>query len=69
MGRKIRPPRFKTMLPSGRGIMYVRQSTEVQVSKNADSSTHQRDRAEYARLWGWPEHTIKPTTEETGRNG
>ncbi len=48
---------------------YTRQSTPRQVSNDTGSLASQRNQAEYARLWGWPESSITIIPEKAGGDG
>ncbi|MCK7483946.1 MAG: recombinase family protein [Candidatus Moduliflexus flocculans] len=50
-------------------IVYLRQSSPRQVEENTGSTDFQRDQADYARQWGWPENAIEIIDEDLGLSG
>ena len=50
-------------------VVYVRQSTEIQVRDNTGSADFQRSLAETARSYGWPDSQILIIDEDLGRSG
>lgn len=52
-----------------KAIVYLRQSTEVQVRKNDGSTAYQRDQATFPRMWGWADADIEIVDEDLGRSG
>lgn len=54
---------------SRKAIVYLRQSTEVQVRENDGSTAYQRDQAAWPRAWGWADADIEIVDEDLGRSG
>lgn len=52
-----------------RAVIYVRQSTMEQVRHNVGSTDFQKNQAELARHYGWPDHLIQIVDEDLGRSG
>ena len=50
-------------------VVYVRQSTEIQVGQNTGSTEFQRGLAEIARSYGWPDSQIEIIDDDLGRSG
>ncbi len=50
-------------------LIYLRQSTEVQVRNNQGSTDHQRSQVDVARSKGWPAESIVVIDEDLGRSG
>ena len=50
-------------------LIYVRQSTLMQVHHNTASTAHQYDLAQRARDLGWPEQHIRVIDQDQGRSG
>ena len=50
-------------------VIYIRQSTEEQVRKNAGSTDFQRNLAAVARSYGWTDAQIQVIDEDLGRSG
>jgi DNA invertase Pin-like site-specific DNA recombinase len=50
-------------------LVYLRQSTPVQVKENQGSTEYQRDQARFPREWGWPEDLIQVIDEDLGQSG
>ena len=49
--------------------IYLRQSTEIQVSRNRGSTAYQRQQEKVARALGWPQHLIKIADRDLGKSG
>jgi len=64
-----RPYQIKALHLGRRAIVYLRQSTELQVRVNQGSTTHQRDQVRFPREWGWPQDAIEIVDEDLGRSG
>lgn len=52
-----------------KAIVYVRQSSEVQVRLNQGSTEAQRDQRELAQRLGWPEDAIEVVDDDLGLSG
>jgi DNA invertase Pin-like site-specific DNA recombinase len=52
-----------------RAVVYVRQSTALQVAGNVESAARQYALRERAVVLGWPSAAISVVDEDTGRSG
>ena len=50
-------------------LVYVRQSTLMQVRDNTASTTRQYQLAQHAQALGWPEHLVVVIDQDQGRSG
>ncbi len=50
-------------------LVYPRQSTPEQVRENTGSTAEQRELADLARQWGWPEDRIVILDADLGKSG
>lgn len=64
-----RPPEIRTAHLQKLAVVYARQSSPEQVRNHTGSAAAQRDLAELARRWGWPEARIRVIDSDLGLSG
>jgi len=62
-------PLITTQHLTRRALIYIRQSSLDQVERNTGSQAFQRNQADLARAYGWPEELIEVIDEDLGRSG
>lgn len=65
----MRPPLITASHLMRQALVYLRQSTPIQVEENQGSTEHQRDQARFPREWGWPDGLVEIIDEDLGRSG
>ncbi len=65
----LRPPQIRASHLQKRAIVYLRQSTALQVREHTGSTAAQRELANLPRLWGWPESRIEVIDDDLGLSG
>ena len=68
-GTLLTNPLITTQHLTRRAVIYVRQSSLDQVERNTGSQAFQRNQADLARAYGWPEELIEVIDEDLGRSG
>jgi DNA invertase Pin-like site-specific DNA recombinase len=68
-GTLLTNPLITTQHLTRKALIYVRQSSVDQVERNTGSQAFQRNQADLARAYGWPEELIEVIDEDLGRSG
>ena len=69
MNTLIATPKLREDHLQRQALIYIRQSTLLQVRDNTGSTTRQYDLARRAQELGWPEHRITVIDQDQGRSG
>jgi DNA invertase Pin-like site-specific DNA recombinase len=69
MSPRLAPPKIRTEHLDRQALIYVRQSTPMQVRDNIGSSARQYDLARRAEQFGWPKEHIHVIDQDQGHSG
>jgi DNA invertase Pin-like site-specific DNA recombinase len=69
MSARLAPPKIRTEHLDREALIYVRQSTPIQVRDNIASTARQYDLARRAELFGWPKEHIHVIDQDQGHSG
>ena len=69
MSSRLSPPKIRPEHLDRHALIYVRQSTPMQVRDNTASTARQYDLARCADRFGWPEQHIKVIDQDQGHSG
>jgi len=64
-----RPREIKATHLARTAVVYMRQSTELQLRENVGSTDAQRSQRRYAEAWGWPDDRIEVIDDDLGLSG
>ena len=69
MPPRLAPPKIRTEHLDRQALIYVRQSTPMQVRDNIASTARQYDLARRAEQFGWPKENIHVIDQDQGHSG